>query len=570
VDQQTNDTELLLAIAINHRRTQVALARDHQEVQRPGLVLIKARFPHPHMLEVVREDLLCIELTIFALVLHHGIKRPLFIDVDEDFTDTGDLLTVVIDGRLLDAAVTFYGEFRHTQNYNRFIRSAGEPRTIDGQPSYTVAVASRYRVYLQGTYRRSSMEEAGVTYDIGDPYVKPSFTLGIEEEYMVLDPTTLNLRSHVSLELLSKGRLLLHEHIKPEMHGSMLEIGTGICKNVKEARFEVTKIRSIVAHLARQNGLLIGAASTHPYSRWEDQEIYPDDRYQVLIEDMQLLARSLLIFGMHIHIGIENREVQIQLMNEMRYFLPHILAISTNSPFWEGMDTGLKSYRSKIFERFPRTALPDLFSSWSEYDNYVKLLVKTGSIDNAKKIWWDIRPHPFFPTLEVRICDLPMRIEETIAIAALCQALAAKLYSMYEKNLSFRQYRRSLLMENKWRAVRYGLDGKLIDWGRQKEMPARELVRELLDFVDDVVDELGSRREIEYIYQILEMGSGADRQLRVWKETGSMEEVAKYIHRETNAGLIEDVTPFLSNVQPAAPGMVQETMKSIRSENSPE
>ena len=414
------------------------------------------------------------------------------------------------------------------------------------------------------------MEEAGVTYDIGDPYVKPSFTLGIEEEYMVLDPTTLNLRSHVSLELLSKGRLLLHEHIKPEMHGSMLEIGTGICKNVKEARFEVTKIRSIVAHLARQNGLLIGAASTHPYSRWEDQEIYPDDRYQVLIEDMQLLARSLLIFGMHIHIGIENREVQIQLMNEMRYFLPHILAISTNSPFWEGMDTGLKSYRSKIFERFPRTALPDLFSSWGEYDNYVKLLVKTGSIDNAKKIWWDIRPHPFFPTLEVRICDLPMRIEEAIAIAALCQALAAKLYSMYEKNLSFRQYRRSLLMENKWRAVRYGLDGKLIDWGRQKEMPARELVRELLDFVDDVVDELGSRREIEYIYQILEMGSGADRQLRVWKETGSMEEVAKYIHRETNAGLIEDVTPFLSNVQPAPPDMIQEKMTSIRSEQSPE
>jgi carboxylate-amine ligase len=414
------------------------------------------------------------------------------------------------------------------------------------------------------------MEETGITYDVGDPYVKPSFTLGIEEEYMVLDPTTLSLKSHVSLELLSKGRLLLHEHIKPEMHGSMLEIGTGICKNVKEARFEVTKIRSIVAHLARQNGLLIGAASTHPYSRWEDQEIYPDDRYQVLIEDMQLLARSLLIFGMHIHIGIENREVQIQLMNEMRYFLPHILAISTNSPFWEGMDTGLKSYRSKIFERFPRTALPDLFSSWGEYDNYVKLLVKTGSIDNAKKIWWDIRPHPFFPTLEVRICDLPMRIEETIAIAALCQALAAKLYSLYEKNLSFRQYRRSLLMENKWRAVRYGLDGKLIDWGRQKEMPARELVRELLDFVDDVVDDLGSRREIEYIYQILEMGSGADRQLRVWKETGSMEEVAKYIHRETNAGLIEDVTPFLSNVQPATPDLIQEKMTSIRSEQSPE
>lgn len=413
-------------------------------------------------------------------------------------------------------------------------------------------------------------DEAGVTFDPKNPYERPSFTLGIEEEYMVLDPQTFNLRSHVNMELLSKGRLLLHEHIKPEMHGSMLEIGTGICKNVKEARFEVTKIRSIVAHLARQNGLSIGAASTHPFARWEEQDIYPDERYHILIEDMQLLARSLLIFGMHIHIGIENRETQIQLMNEMRYFMPHILAISANSPFWEGMNTGLKSYRSKIFERFPRTALPDLFSSWGEYQNYVDLLVKTGSIDNAKKIWWDIRPHPFFPTLEIRICDLPMRIEETIAIAALCQALAAKLFSLYERNLSFREYRRSLLMENKWRAVRYGLDGKLIDWGRQREMPARDLIRELLDFVDDVVDDLGSRREIEYIYQILEMGSGADRQLKVWNETGSIEEVAKYIHRESNAGLIEDVSPFLSSVHAPSPDVLAEKMSSIRSENNPE
>lgn len=414
------------------------------------------------------------------------------------------------------------------------------------------------------------MEEGGVNFTTSEnPYERPAFTLGIEEEYMVLDPSTYDLKSHVNLELLSKGRVLLHEHIKPEMHGSMLEIGTGICNNVKEARFEVTKIRSIVAHLARQNGLLIGAASTHPFARWEDQEIYPDDRYRILIEDMQMLARSLLIFGMHIHIGIENRETQIQLMNEMRYFMPHILAISANSPFWEGVDTGLKSYRSKIFERFPRTALPDLFSSWGEYDNYVQLLIKTGSIDNAKKIWWDIRPHPFFPTLEIRICDLPMRIEETIAIAALCQALAAKLFSLYERNLSFRQYRRSLLMENKWRAVRYGLDGKLIDWGRQKELPARELIRELLDFVDDVVDDLGSRREIEYIYQILEMGSGADRQLRVFRETGSIVEVAKYIHRETNTGLFEDVTPFLNSVHAPSPDALAEKQLSIKSENDP-
>jgi carboxylate-amine ligase len=381
-------------------------------------------------------------------------------------------------------------------------------------------------------------EDVGIWFDPANPYQRPSFTLGIEEEYMVLDPSTFNLKSHIQFDLLGQGEKVLHEHIKPEMHGSMLEIGTGICKNTTEAFNEVRKIRSVVSSLAAQNGLCIGASSSHPFARWEDQEIYPDERYRILVEDMQVLARSLLIFGMHVHIGIENRETQIQLMNEMRYFMPHILAISTNSPFWEGIDTGLKSYRSKIFERFPRTALPDAFSSWGEYQNYVNLLIKTGSIDNAKKIWWDIRPHPFFPTLEVRICDLPMRIEETVAIAAICQAVAAKLFSLYERNLSFRTYRRSLLMENKWRAVRYGLDGNLIDWGRQREMPARDLIRELLEFVDDVVDDLGSRQHIEYIHTILENGSGADRQLRVFRETGSMTEVAKYIHQETTRNLL--------------------------------
>ena len=388
-------------------------------------------------------------------------------------------------------------------------------------------------------------DDIGVSFDPSNLYERPSFTLGIEEEYMVLDPTTYDLKSHVNLGLLSKGRVLLHEHIKPEMHGSMLEIGTGICRNTTEAGFEVRKIRSIVAHLAKQNNILIGAASSHPFARWQDQEIYPDERYTVMVEDMQLLARSLLIFGMHIHIGIENRETQIQLMNEMRYFMPHVLAISTNSPFWEGVDSGLKSYRSKVFERFPRTALPDSFASWREYESYVQLLIQTGCIDNPKRIWWDIRPHPHFPTLEVRICDLPMRVEETIAIAALCQAIAAKLFSLYEKNLSFRHYRRSLLMENKWRAVRYGLDGKLIDFGKQREMSARALILELLAFVDDVVDDLGSRKDLEYVYNILENGSGADRQLRVFRETGSMEEVAKYIHTESMTGLFDDVTPFI-------------------------
>jgi carboxylate-amine ligase len=396
---------------------------------------------------------------------------------------------------------------------------------------------------------------------------KPSFTLGIEEEYMILDPQTFDLRSHVSLELLTKGKLILHEqmqdHIKPEMHGAMLEMGTGICKNTKEALAEVAKYRSIVRHLAQKNGLEFGAASTHPFANWETQEIYPDPRYQTLIQDMQVLARSLLIFGMHIHIGIENREIQIQIMNVIRYFLPHILAISTNSPFWVGDNTGLKSYRSKVFERFPRTNLPDTFNTWGEYDEYCNLLIKTGCIDNPKKIWWDIRPHPFFPTLEVRICDLPMRVDETVAIAALCQALAAKLYSLYEKNLSFRTYRRSLMMENKWRAVRYGLDGKLIDFGKQKELPARELIRELLEFVDDQVDELGSRDEINVIHNILENGSGADRQIRIYNETGDVREVAKYISAQTQIGLLDDVTPYLAQVHEPTEEQIREKMTSL-------
>lgn len=391
----------------------------------------------------------------------------------------------------------------------------------------------------------------------------PAFTLGIEEEYMVIDPQTFDLRSHINMELISKGRTVLHEHIKPEMHGSMLEIGTGVCKNIKEARFEITKLRSMIWQLARQNGLLIGAASTHPFARWQDQEIYPDERYRILIEDMQVLARSLLIFGMHIHIGIADRELQIQLMNEMRYFLPHILAISTNSPFWMGENTGLKSYRSKVFENFPRTNLPDEFGSWAEYDNYLKLLIRTGCIDNGKKIWWDIRPHPFFPTLEIRICDIPMRVDETIAIAALCQAVAMKLYTLYKKNLSFRRYSRALIMENKWRAVRYGLEGKMIDFGKQREMSARDLVRELLEFVDDVLDDLGSRREVEYIYQILDMGSGADRQLRVFNQTGKIEDVVSYIHRETTLGLTQDASVYLNESHPPSPDAIQEKLTSL-------
>jgi carboxylate-amine ligase len=369
-----------------------------------------------------------------------------------------------------------------------------------------------------------------------------SLSIGIEEEYMTIDPVTRDLRSHIQAEIIEKGKLQMRESIKPEMHQSVIEVGTAVCHNIKEAKEELKKLRRHMIGLAKDNGLRLGAAATHPFADWRQQEIYPDQRYQTIVEDMQLVARANLIFGLHVHIGVEDREATIHLMNAARYFLPHILALSTNSPFWIGLNTGLKSYRCKVFDKFPRTNIPDYFPSWGEYESFINLLVKTRCIDNAKKIWWDIRPHPFFNTLEFRVCDLPMRVDETIALAALIQATVAKLYKLFQANQGFRLYRRALIMENKWRAARYGLEGKLIDFGKQIEVPVRDLVLEYLAFVDDVVDELDCREELNYIHRILETGAGADRQLRVFMQTQDLKKVVDYIIEETEAGLFDTRT----------------------------
>jgi len=367
--------------------------------------------------------------------------------------------------------------------------------------------------------------------------MRPSFSLGIEEEYQTIDPETRDLRSHIATEMLAEGKLRLEERVKAEMHQSVIEVGTRICKNIQEAQEDLFDLRRNMIQLAEKHGLKLVAGATHPFADWREQEIYPDPRYRQVVEDLQLVARANLIFGLHVHVGIEDREAAIRIMNSLRYFLPHILALSTNSPFWLGMETGYKSYRAKVFENFPRTNLPDSFSSYSEFENYVNLLIKTNSIDNAKKIWWDVRPHPFFDTIEVRICDIPLRAQETIAIAALIQATACKLWHLHSRNQDFRQYSRALLMENKFRAVRYGLDGKMIDFGKQIEVPARELIAEYLAFVDDTLDELGSRQEIGYVKTMLEQGSGADRQLKVFRETGSLRAVVDFMASETRAGL---------------------------------
>ncbi len=362
------------------------------------------------------------------------------------------------------------------------------------------------------------------------------FTLGIEEEFQIVDPETRELRSHIQ-QILEEGKLILKEQVKPEMHQSVVEMGTEVCKNIHDARVEVTKLRKELARLAIKNGLRIAAAGTHPFSHWKDQRITEHPRYKQVVDDMQQVARANLIFGLHVHVGIDNRESGIKIMNEARYFLPHIFALSTNSPFWLGRNTGFKSYRTKVFDRFPRTGIPDYFQSASEYDDYVKLLVKTNCIDNAKKIWWDIRLHPFYETLEFRVCDIPMRVDETIALAALMQAIVAKLYKLQKQNLGFRLYSKALISENKWRASRYGVSGNLIDFGKQTEVPTKDLIEELLEFVDEVVDDLGSRNELNYIREILKMGSGADRQLKVWEQSYDLKSVVDYIIEETNLGL---------------------------------
>lgn len=362
------------------------------------------------------------------------------------------------------------------------------------------------------------------------------FTIGIEEEYQEVDPETRELRSYIT-QILDRGQTILREQIKPEMHQSIVEVGTQPCRNISEARAEVLKLRGTIASLASVHNLKIVAAGTHPISSWMNQEITPFERYKGVVEEMQQLALQLLIFGMHVHVGMPNDDVAIELMNVARYILPHLLALSSSSPFWMGRNTGFKSYRASIFSNFPRTGIPPSFHSASEFQSYINLLINTKSIDNGKKIWWDLRPHPVFGTLEFRVCDIATKVEECLALAATMQALIVKFYRMFEQNTTFRVYRRALINENKWRAQRYGLDGKLIDFGKRTEVEAKALVHEIVELVDDVVDELGSRKEVEYLLTMCEQGSSADRQLKVFKETNDLKAVVDNLIAETMEGV---------------------------------
>ncbi len=362
------------------------------------------------------------------------------------------------------------------------------------------------------------------------------FTLGVEEEYMVLDPETKELKSHEQ-KIVIEGQKVIKDKVKAEMHQAVVEVGTDICQNIDEAFKDVSTLRRTISQIAGDLNLWVGASGTHPFSHWESQLITDHVRYNEIVNELQEAARSNLIFGLHVHVGMESREMANHIANSTRYFLPHIYALSTNSPFWEARKTGYKSFRTKVFDKFPRTGIPEYFESIEAYENYVKLLVKTNCIDNAKKIWWDLRVHPFFNTVEFRICDVPMTTEETICIAALFQAVCAKIYKLRSQNLNFIIYQRALINENKWRASRYGIDGRLIDFGKEEEVNTRVLIYELLDFVDDVVDHLGSRHAVNIVGKILDQGTGADRQLKIYEQTNSLTSVVDYIHSQFLEGL---------------------------------
>jgi carboxylate-amine ligase len=366
--------------------------------------------------------------------------------------------------------------------------------------------------------------------------MEPSLNIGIEEEYQIIDPETRQLRSYVQ-QFLEQGRAILPNQIRPEFLQSQVEAGTQVCRDVAEARDELIRIRRSILRLAEDAGLWVAAAGTHPFSSWVKQRVSPFGRYPELVRFLQDVGRQLLIFGMHVHIGIEDEELLIDVMNQLRYFLPHLLALSTSSPFWHGRDTGLKSYRSVVFENLPRTGIPQQYGSYASYRSYVDTLLATASIAEPTHIWWDVRPSEKFPTIEIRIPDMCTRVEETLCLVALTQAIIAKLVQLRQANQSWRLYRKDLIDENKWRALRYGTEGKLIDFGRKKEIPFPTLIDEILAWVDDVVDDLGSRDEVEYAYTILREGTSADRQLAVHRRTDDLRAVVDHIVEETQQGI---------------------------------
>ncbi len=345
---------------------------------------------------------------------------------------------------------------------------------------------------------------------------EPALTVGIEEEYLLVDRASRDLASDPPAAMLEECEALLEGRVRPEFMRAQIEVATRPCKGVGEGRAELAQLRATVAEVAGRHGLAPIPAATHPFARWQEQQTVEKERYRTLARDLQGVARRLLTCGMHVHVGIDDDELRIDLMNQMTYFLPHLLALSTSSPFWGGEDTGLKSYRVAVFDALPRTGLPDRYDSYGEYQRMVGQLVGAKLIEDASKLWWDLRPSARFPTLEMRIADVCTRLDDAATIAALTQCLVSLLYRLRRNNQRWRIYPRILLHENRWRAQRYGIERELVDFGKGELVPYRELLEELIGLVREDAERLGCTAEVEHARAIVAGGTGAERQLRAY------------------------------------------------------
>jgi len=351
------------------------------------------------------------------------------------------------------------------------------------------------------------------------PRAEPSFTIGVEEEYLLVDVETRDLASDPPPEMLEECEARIKDLVRPEFLKSQIEIGTRVCKTVAQARDDLAWLRRTVADVALKNGLAPIAASTHPFTDWQDQKHTDKERYHVLARDMQAVARRLLICGMHVHVGIDDDELRIDLLNQIGYFLPHLLSLSTSSPFWRGEDSGLKSYRLSVFDELPRTGLPTRFESYAEYQRHVDVLVSAGLFQDASMLWWDVRPSLKFPTLEMRITDVCPLLDDTVAIAALFVCIVRMLYRLRSRNQRWRGYKNMLIDENRWRAKRYGTDSGLVDFGKGELVPCGELLEELFELVKVDAEALGCTDEMLHAREIIRRGTSAHRQLARYAES---------------------------------------------------
>ncbi len=343
---------------------------------------------------------------------------------------------------------------------------------------------------------------------------EPSFTLGVEEEYLLVDKETRSLVIDPPDSLMAEAEAKCGAQVTSELLRSQIEVGTKVCRNIQEAHEDLASLRRNIIEVANNHGLAPIAASTHPFSSWTDQKHTEKDRYDQLTHEMQGAARRLVICGMHVHVGIDDDELRIDLMNQMSYFLPHLLALSCSSPFWLGRDTGLKSYRLTIFDALPRTGVPERFASWAEYERHVAILTNAGLISDSTRIWWDLRPSGRYPTLETRIMDVCTRLDDTIALTALLVCILRMLYRLRTRNQRWRLYTPMLIRENRWRAMRYSFDEGLIDLAKGEVVPFEQLISELCSLISEDAKALGCEKEIKGIHNILSRGTSAHRQLK--------------------------------------------------------